>query len=83
MKEIKKFSQIAESAEPILADEQPITFERCREEVARLLLEDGYDVDATTEEIDAFAHQLMKEFNFTFGLMERRIFGWQRNNRPK
>ena len=78
-KEIKKFSQIMESVDGN-TDEQPITFERCREEIARLLLEDGHDVDATAEEIDAFAHQLMKEFNFTFGLLERRIFGWQRNN---
>lgn len=80
-KEIKKFSQIMESSVDGNPEEQPITFERCREEIARLLQEDGHNVDATAEEIDAFAHQLMKEFNFTFGLLERRIFGWQRNNK--
>jgi len=25
------------------------------------------------------AEQIMKEFNFTFALLERRIFGWKKN----
>jgi len=80
-KEIKKFSQIVESAQEI-EETQPITLERCREEIIRLLSEDGYDIEESAEEIDRFANQLMREFNWTFGLLERRIFGWKRNN-PK
>ena len=83
-KEIKKFSEIKESLgqESEQSDMQPITLDRCREEIIRLLSEDGHDIDASAEEIEKFAEKLMKEFNFTFGLLERRIFGWQRNN-PK
>lgn len=80
-KEIKKFSQIVESAQEI-EETQPITMERCREEIIRLLSEDGYDIEESAEEIELFANQLMREFNWTFGLLERRIFGWKRNN-PK
>lgn len=80
-KEIKKFSQIVESAQEI-EETQPITMERCREEIIRLLSEDGYDIEESAEEIERFANQLMREFNWTFGLLERRIFGWKRNN-PK
>jgi hypothetical protein len=80
-KEIKKFSQIVESAQEI-EETQPITLERCREEIIRLLSEDGYDIEESAEEIERFANQLMREFNWTFGLLERRIFGWKRNN-PK
>jgi hypothetical protein len=77
-KDIKKFSEISESmADP---EAQPITLERCRAEIIRLLSEDGHDVEASAEEIDRFAEQLMREFNWTFGLLERRIFGWKRNN---
>jgi hypothetical protein len=79
--EFKKFSKMTESAES-QSEIQPITLDRCREEIIRLLSEDGHDIDASLEEIDAFAHQLMREFNWTFGLLERRIFGWKRNN-PK
>lgn len=79
---MKKFSNIAESAAQQSEETMPITLERCREEIVRLLSEDGYDTDVKAEEIDRFAEQLMREFNWTFGLLERRIFGWQRNN-PK
>ena len=78
-KEFKKFSKITESLNE-QSDMQPITFERCREEIIRLLGEDGHDIDASVEEIERFAESLMKEFNFTFSLLERRIFGWKRNN---
>lgn len=80
-KEFKKFSEITESLSE-QSDMQPITMERCREEIIRLLGEDGHDTEASMEEIDRFAAQLMREFNWTFGLLERRIFGWTRNN-PK
>jgi hypothetical protein len=80
-KEFKKFSEITESVSD-QSETQPITFERCREEIIRLLHEDGHDVEASAEEIERFAEQLMREFNWTFGLLERRIFGWNRNN-PK
>lgn len=79
---MKKFSNIAESAIQQSEETMPITLERCREEIARLLSEDGHDTETSAEEIDRFAEQLMREFNWTFGLLERRIFGWQRNN-PK
>ena len=78
-KDFKKFSEITESLSE-QSDMQPITFERCREEIIRLLAEDGHDIDASAEEIEIFAERLMKEFNFTFSLLERRIFGWKRNN---
>jgi hypothetical protein len=80
-KDFKKFSEITESLNE-QSDMQPITLERCRAEIIRLLEEDGHDIDASTEEIERFAEKLMREFNWTFGLLERRIFGWQRNN-PK
>jgi hypothetical protein len=80
-KDFKKFSEITESLSN-QSDMQPITLERCREEIIRLLGEDGHDIDASAEEIERFAERLMKEFNFTFSLLERRIFGWKRNN-PK
>ena len=80
-KEFKKFSKMTESVES-QSEIQPITLDRCREEIIRLLSEDGHDIDASMEEIDEFAYRLMREFNFTFGLLERRIFGWKRNN-PK
>ena len=80
-KEFKKFSEITESLNE-QSDMQPITFERCRDEIIRLLGEDGHDIEKSSEEIERFAERLMKEFNWTFGLLERRIFGWTRNN-PK
>ena len=80
-KEFKKFSEITESLSE-QADMPPITLERCREETIRLLGEDGHDIDKSAEEIERFAETLMKEFNWTSSLLERRIFGWNRNN-PK
>jgi len=74
---MKKFSKIVESLQqPGL---EPITFERCRVEIERLLGEDGHDTGETAADIDAMAEQIMKEFNFTFTLLERRIFGWKKN----
>lgn len=76
-KGMRKFSRIVESLEqPGLT---PITFERCRAEIERLLAEDGHDTGETAADIDAMAEQIMKEFNFTFALLERRIFGWKKN----
>ena len=80
-KDFKKFSEITESLNE-QSDMQPITFERCRDEIIRLLGEDGHDIEASSEDIERFAEKLMREFNFTFSLLERRIFGWTRNN-PK
>lgn len=78
-KDFKKFSEITESLNE-KSEMQPITLDRCREEIIRLLGEDGHDIDTSAEEIERFAETLMKEFNWTFGLLERRIFGWKRNN---
>lgn len=77
-KEFKKFSEITESLNE-QSDMQPITLERCREEIVRLLSEDGHDTDTSSEEIDKLAEQIMREFNWTFALLERRIFGWKKN----
>lgn len=79
-KDFKKFSEITESLGEQI-DMQPITLERCRAEIIRLLEDDGHDIDASNEEIEKFAEQLMREFNWTFGLLERRIFGWQKNKK--
>ena len=76
--DIKKFNEINEISEE-KKDFQPITLERCREEVIRLLLEDGHDTDTSIEEINKLAEQIMREFNWTFALLERRIFGWKKN----
>jgi len=78
-KDFKKFSEITESLKE-KSEMQPITLERCREEIIRLLEEDGHDLETSAEEIERFAETLLKEFNWTFGLLERRIFGWKRNN---
>jgi hypothetical protein len=76
--DIKKFNEINDISEE-QKDFQPITLERCREEIVRLLGEDGHDTDTSSEEIDKLAEQIMREFNWTFALLERRIFGWKKN----
>jgi len=76
--DIKKFNEINEISEE-QKDFQAITLERCREEVIRLLGEDGHDTDTSSEEINKLAEQIMREFNWTFSLLEKRIFGWKKN----
>lgn len=76
--DIKKFNEINEISEE-QKDFQAITLERCREEVIRLLGEDGHDTDTSSEEINKLAEQIMREFNWTFSLLEKRIFGWNKN----
>ena len=77
-RDIKKFNEINDISEE-QKDFQAITLERCREEVIRLLVEDGPDTDTSIEEIDKLAEQIMREFNWTFALLEKRIFGWKKN----
>ena len=56
-KDFKKFSEITESLNE-QSDMQPITFERCRDEIIRLLGEDGHDIEASSEDIERFAEKL-------------------------
>lgn len=76
--DIKKFNEINDISEE-QKDFQSITLERCREEIVRLLGEDGHDTDTSSEEINKLAEQIMREFNWTFSLLEKRIFGWNKN----
>jgi dihydropteroate synthase len=59
-KEFKKFSEITESLNE-QSDMQPITFERCRDEIIRLLGEDGHDIEKSSEEIERSVNKMIHE----------------------
>ena len=52
--------------------------QKCHEEGATFTLTNA-PIAMRLGEINKLAEQIMREFNWTFSLLEKRIFGWNKN----